>query len=178
MGPFLANGCSQESPLMANKKKKIKARPVSNVIATNRKALRDFEVLSSYEAGVVLVGTEVKSVRDAQINLRDAYCRVENGELIMHGCDIQPYKQASHEQHAAKRPRKLLLHRHEIDKISEAIDQKGLTIVALKVYWKNRRIKIEIGVARGKSARDQRHDLKKRQTQRETDREIARFSRQ
>jgi SsrA-binding protein len=147
------------------------------VIATNRKALRDYHILESYEAGIALKGTEVKSIRQGKMNLRDAFCRVENGEAMLHGCDIQPYENASHEQHAARRPRKLLLHRGEILRIDQALSQKGQAVVALEAYWRNRKVKLRLGVGRGKKQQDQREDLRKAAAQREADREWARFNR-
>jgi len=148
----------------------------SGDIATNRKALRDFQILDKFEAGIVLKGTEVKSIRDGAINLRDAFARVERDEVFLHGCDIQPYAAASHAQHEAKAPRKLLLHRREIEKLRAASEIKGHTLIALRAYWKDRRVKVEIGVGRGKSHIDQREDVKKRTQQREMDREMAKFN--
>ncbi len=145
-------------------------------VAKNRKALRDYEILGKFEAGIELRGTEVKSVRAGHINIGDAFARVEGGQVFLYGCDIQPYAQASHEQHESKRPRRLLLHRKEIDKLSSQIAEKGLAAVALRVYWKNRRLKVELGLGRGKAARDKRQDLKKKISEREAAREMARFN--
>lgn len=145
-------------------------------ITKNPKALRDFHILEKYEAGMALRGTEVKSIRAGKINLRDAFCRIENGSVVLHGCDIQPYEYASHEQHAGKRPRRLLLHRKEIRKLQAAVDQRGHTIVATRCYWKNRRVKVEIATAKGKAAHDQRQDMKKRVEMREAQREMSRFN--
>ena len=160
---------------MASRRKKPKAN--SDQIAKNPKALRDYHLLEKFEAGVVLRGTEVKSIRAGKLNLRDAYCRIEKGEAVLHGCDIQPYEYASHEQHTGKRPRRLLLHKKEIRKLQEAVEQKGHTIVAVRCYWKNRRVKVEIAAARGKAEYDQRQDIKKRVELREAQREVARFNR-
>lgn len=148
----------------------------SGDIATNRKALRDFQVIDRFEAGVVLKGTEVKSIRGGGLNLRDAFARVENDEVFLYGCDIQPYASASHAQHEAKATRKLLLKRREIEKLHAASDIKGHTLIALRAYWKDRLVKIEIGIGRGKSHIDQREDLKKKDQQREMDRELAKFN--
>ena len=145
-------------------------------IASNRKARHDFTITETFEAGIALKGTEVKSIRDGKINIRDAYARVENGEVFLYGCDIQPYASASHAQHEAKATRKLLLKRREIEKLHAASDIKGHTLIALRAYWKDRRVKIEIGIGRGKSHIDQREDLKKRDQQREMDRELAKFN--
>ncbi|HUF64132.1 MAG TPA: SsrA-binding protein SmpB [Verrucomicrobiales bacterium] len=160
---------------MARKRSRPSAQ--GSVIATNRKALRDYHIIESYEAGVALKGTEVKSIRQGKINLRDAFCRAEQGEIVLHGCDIQPYENASHEQHAARRPRKLLLNRGEILRLDEALSQQGHAVVALEAYWKGRLVKLRIGVGRGKKFHDQREDLKKAAVAREVDREWARFNR-
>jgi len=143
----------------------------------NRKALRDFHILERFEAGVELKGSEVKSIRAGKANIGDAFARIENGEAFLYGADIQPYAQASHEVPPAKRVRKLLLHRREIDQLYGLTNIKGRALVILKLYWKNGRIKAELGVATGKEARDKRLDLKKRETDRETAREVARFNR-
>lgn len=143
----------------------------------NRKALRDFHILERFEAGVELKGSEVKSIRAGKANIGDAFARIENGEAFLYGADIQPYAQASHEVPAAKRVRKLLLHRREIDQLYGLTNIKGRALVILKLYWKNGRIKAELGVATGKETRDKRLDVKKRESDRETAREVARFHR-
>jgi len=138
--------------------------PVRNMASesiTNRKALRDYHILDRYEAGIELKGSEVKSIRTGKANIGDAFARIENGEAFLYNADIQPYERASHEIPPAKRVRKLLLHRQEIDKL----------------YWKNGRVKAELGVGQGKVAGDKRADLKKRAIDRETAREVARFNR-
>jgi SsrA-binding protein len=143
----------------------------------NRKALRDFHILNRFEAGVELKGSEVKSIRAGKANISDAFARIENGEAFLYGADIQPYAQASHEVPPAKRVRKLLLHRREIDQLYGLTNIKGRALVILKLYWKNGRIKADLGVATGKEARDKRLDLMKRETDREMAREVARFNR-
>lgn len=145
-------------------------------IATNRKAPRDYHLLEKYEAGVELKGTEVKSIRAGFINLGDAFARIERGQAFLYGCDIKPYANASHEQHEARRSRRLLLHKNEILKLYAASQQKGLTLVALRVYWKDKRVKVEIAVGKGKTHADQRQDLKKKVETREAQREMARFN--
>ena len=145
-------------------------------IANNRKARHDFTISESFETGIALKGTEVKSIRAGKINLRDAYARVENGEVFLYGCDIQPYEAASHAQHEAKAPRKLLLHRKEIDKLRAYTDIQGHVLIALRAYWKNKRVKIELGVGKGKAHQDRREDLKKRVQDREAAREMSRFN--
>lgn len=146
-------------------------------IATNRKARHDFTISETFETGIALKGTEVKSIRAGKINIRDAYARVERGEVFLYGCDIQPYEAASHTQHEAKAPRKLLLHGKEIDKLRTHTEIKGSVLVALRAYWKNKRVKIELGVGKGKAHKDRREDLKKRVQDREADREMSRFNR-
>lgn len=143
----------------------------------NRKALRDFHILDRYEAGIELKGSEVKSIRAGKANISDAFARIENGEAFLFNADIQPYEKASHEVPAAKRVRKLLLHREEIDKLYGESQVKGRALVVLKLYWKNGKLKAELGVGQGKVARDKRADLKKRAVDRETAREVARFNR-
>ena len=126
---------------------------------------------------MVLKGTEVKSIREGKVNIRDAFARLDRNELWLYGCDIQPWQTAgSYFQHEAKRPRKLLVHKSEILKLSQATLQKGFTIVCLRLYFKGRRVKVELGLAKGKSHSDQRHDLKKKTELREAQREVARFN--
>lgn len=149
---------------------------MASEIITNRKALHDYHILERYEAGLELKGTEVKSIRAGLANLTNAFAIVEKKQVFLHGADIQPYVRASHEQHDSKRPRKLLLHKNEIEKLFALTSVKGHTLVALKMYWKNDRVKVEIGVGKGKDAGDKRQDLKKKATDRETDREISRFN--
>ena len=152
---------------------------MSNEIASNRKALRDFHIEERYEAGIELKGTEVKSVRAGKANIADAFARVEKGQVFLYGCHIQPWETAgSFFQHEARRPRRLLLHKTEIRKLEHALEAKGSTVPCLRIYWKNGRVKVEIGVGKGKSHRDQRHDLKKKVELREAQREVARFNRQ
>lgn len=146
-------------------------------IASNRKARHDYIILESYEAGIVLHGTEVKSIREGRIQLRDSFARVEGGEVMLYGVDIQPYERASFGQHESKRPRKLLLHKREIGKLHGQTAEKGLTLVALRAYWKGSRVKIELGVARGKTRGDNREDLKNRVEEREAARAVAGFNR-
>jgi SsrA-binding protein len=143
----------------------------------NRKALRDFHILERYEAGIELKGSEVKSIRAGKANIGDAFARIDNGQAFLYNADIQPYEQASHEIPAAKRVRRLLLHRHEIDKLYEEANVAGRALVILSLYWKNGKLKAEIGIGQGKVARDKRADLKKRATDRETAREVAKFNR-
>jgi SsrA-binding protein len=146
-------------------------------ISVNRKALRDFHILDRLEAGIELKGTEVKSIRAGYANVNNAFARVENNQLWLYDVDIQPYERASHEQHESKRVRRLLLHRQEIDKLIGKVQIQGLTLIGLRMYWKEHRVKIEIGVAKGKLAHDKRDDLKAKAEKRETDREVAAINR-
>ena len=146
-------------------------------IATNRKALRDYHILERLEAGIELKGTEVKSIRAGLANISNAYARVENAEVYLYDADVQPYARASHEQHETRRRRRLLLHKKEILRLFGLCSVKGHTLAALRMYWKDSRVKVEIGVGKGKEAHDKREDIKKKATQRETEREMARFNR-
>lgn len=148
---------------------------MSAEISVNRKALHDYHILERFEAGLELKGTEVKAIRAGLANLTNAFARIEGGQAFVYDVDIQPYIRASHEQHAPKRARRLLLHKQEIDRLHGLTQIKGHTLVALRMYWKEARVKIEIGVGKGKLAGDKRQDLKERATKRETDREVARF---
>jgi SsrA-binding protein len=150
---------------------------MSAEIATNRRAFHNYQILEKVEAGIALTGTEVKSIRAGLANLSNAFARVENQELFLFDADIQPYERASHEQHEPKRPRKLLLHKAEINKLFEASAVKGQTLVALRLYWKNQRVKVEIGVGRGKTHSDKREDLKKRSADEEARRAADLFNR-
>ena len=149
---------------------------MSSEISVNRKALHDYHILERLEAGVELKGTEVKSIRGGLANVNNAFARVENGQVFLHDVDIQPYVRASHEQHDSKRTRRLLLHRSEIERLKSLTQIKGQTLVALRMYWKDARVKIEIGVGKGKEAGDKRADLKAKASKREADREAARFN--
>jgi SsrA-binding protein len=143
-------------------------------IVTNRKARHSYQILETFEAGLALKGTEVRA---GLANMTSAFARLEKGELFLHGLDIQPYERASHEQHEAKRPRRLLVHRAELHKLREQVEQQGCALPALKLYWKNQHVKVQIGVAKGKKAPDKRHDLKERVAEREAARTAAAFNR-
>lgn len=150
---------------------------MSTDISVNRKALRDYHILDRIEAGIELKGTEVKSIRGGLANVNNAFARVEKGQLWLHDMDIQPYEKASHEQHEPKRLRRLLLHRQEIEKLLGKTQIEGFSLVALRVYWKGHRVKVEIGLGKGKLAHDKRQDLKAKAVKRETDRVVAGFNR-
>lgn len=149
----------------------------SSLIASNKKAGRDYEILSRQECGIELRGTEVKSIREGRVNISDAFARVEKGQLFLYGCDVQPWETAGKWfQHEAKRPRRLLMHKREILKLEIQMAQKGYALPLLRLYWKNGKVKAEIGVGRGKTHRDQRYDLKERAEMREVQREVSRFN--
>ena len=140
------------------------------VLATNRSARHEYHLLDSYEAGIVLTGTEVKSARLGKVNLKDAYARIAGGEVFLHNCHISPYEQGNRENHEPMRPRKLLLHAAEIRKLSREILKTSLTMVPTRMYLKKGRIKVELAVARGKKL----HDKRETDRRREVDREMAR----
>jgi SsrA-binding protein len=150
---------------------------MSAEIASNRHAYHNYQILEKIEAGIELQGTEVKSIRAGLANLNNAFARVENNEVFLYDADIQPYERASHTQHEPKRPRRLLLHKPEIAKLFSASAVQGQTLVALRLYWKNRRVKVELGLGRGKSTIDKRHELKEKAIKREADRAMAAFNR-
>ncbi|MGP9782097.1 SsrA-binding protein [Arthrobacter sp. MYb211] len=137
------------------------------IIASNRKARHDFEILDTFEAGMVLTGTEVKSLREGKASLVDGFGQFYRNELYIENCYIPEYLNGSWTNHAARRRRKLLLHRAELLKIERKISESGLTIVPLKLYFKDGRAKIEIGVARGKREYDKRQTLREQQDNRE-----------
>ncbi len=140
------------------------------VIATNRKARYNYEILDTFEAGMVLRGSEVKSLRDAQIQLKDSYASIRGGEVWLENAHIAPYSFAEGGGHEPERPRKLLLHRREIDRLFGRIKEEGLTLVPLQVYFVNGKAKVELGLGKGKRTRDKRRDIVARQQKREMDR--------
>jgi SsrA-binding protein len=142
------------------------------IVARNRRARFEFDLLESIEAGIVLTGTEVKSLRNGKASLEESYASVENGEVWLNGCDIPEYLQANRMNHKPKRQRKLLLHRREIDKLILKAAEKGLTIVPLKIFFKNGVAKVEICVARGRKTYDKREALKKQDAKRDMDRAL------
>ena len=150
---------------------------MSDEIATNRKALRDYHILEHYEAGVELRGTEVKSIRLGKLNISDAFARVERGQVWLYNMDVQIYEKASFSQHEPRRTRRLLLHKREILKLFAHTQQKGLALPVLRAYWKDSRVKIEIGVGKGKTKGDQREDLKEKAVKRETQKVVSSFNR-
>jgi len=138
------------------------------VIAENRKARHDYEVLQTLEAGVALLGTEVKSIREGSANLRDSYARVQGGEVWLLNVHISPYSHRGSAEHQDTRPRKLLLHAHEIRKLTGRVAERGLTVVPLQMYFKNGRVKVAIALVKGKQAHDKRETIRRREVERET----------
>jgi SsrA-binding protein len=142
----------------------------------NRRAFYQFEVLEKIEAGIMLIGSEVKSIREGKINLTDSFARIEGDEIFLLHCHISEYKDAGSFGHEPLRRRKLLLHRREIEKLARRVEGKGLTLVPLKLYFNQRGIaKVELGLCRGKQLHDKRHAIKERDTQREIEREISKY---
>src|SRR5215831_3225718 len=137
------------------------------VIATNRKAFHNFNILETYEAGLVLRGTEVKSLREAQVNFKDCYAAIDNGEAWLIGCHITPYHHGSDANHDPERRRKLLLHRREIERLVGKVAERGLTRAPLRLYFKEGRAKVELGLARGKKLHDKRAAIRERDDRRE-----------
>ena len=143
-------------------------------VARNPKATHDYHILETWECGVVLTGTEVKSLRNGQASIKEAYARLRNGEVFLDGMNITPYEQGNRYNHDPKRNRKLLLHRREIDELLGRAQQKGQTIVPLRLYINERgRAKIELGLARGKQLHDRRRDIAERDARRDVARELA-----
>ncbi len=154
--------------------KKITAEKTDIVnIAENRRARYDYSIFDTYECGIALLGTEVKSLRARHLNFSDAYALLKGGEIFLIGLKIEPYIYGTHINHMADRTRKLLLHKKEIQKIQREIQKKGSTLIPLKLYFKNGRVKVLIAIAQGKSKVDKREDIKKR----DADREVSRVMR-
>ena len=137
-------------------------------IADNRKAFHDYHILESFEAGIALLGTEVKGIREGQANLRDSFARVEQGEVWLYNVHINPYSHRGYVDHDPKRKRRLLLHKYEIRKLIGKTVEKGLTLVPTKMYFKNGKIKVQIALGRGKQDHDKRETMRRREVDRET----------
>jgi len=137
-------------------------------IAENRKAFHDFHLLESFEAGLVLLGTEVKAIREGRVNLRDSFARVEDGEVFLYNVNISPYSHRGYADHEPLRRRKLLLHRDEIRKLIGKTVEKGMTLVPTRLYFKSGRVKVSISLAKGKKEYDKRETIKRRDADRET----------
>ena len=147
-------------------------------IAENRSARHDYFVLEAYEAGIELVGTEVKSIRQGGVNLKDSWCEIVGGEMLVNGMHISPYEKGNIFNRDPRRQRRLLLHRSEIRRLYDKVRQEGLTLVPLKLYFKGSRVKLEVGLCRGKKLYDKRDDMAKRQSQRDIERAIKELSRE
>ena len=148
------------------------------IVCDNRKARHEYNFLETYEAGIELVGTEVKSLRAGKGNLQDAFCRIEDGEIILHNMHISPYEMGNRFNHDPKRSRRLLLHKSEIRHLYAKVREKGLTIVPTKVYFSGSRIKIEVALSQGKKLYDKRQDLVNKAVKRETERALKERSRE
>jgi SsrA-binding protein len=150
---------------MADKTDREKAQ---TTIAENRKAYHDFHLLETFEAGVALLGTEVKAIREGRVNLRDSYARVEDGEVFLYNVNISPYSHRGYAEHEPLRRRKLLLHRDEIRKLIGKTVEKGMTLVPVRFYFKDGRVKVAVSLAKGKKEYDKRETIKRREADRET----------
>jgi len=144
----------------------------TKTVSLNRKAYHDYRILESVEAGIALTGTEVKSLRAGRVNIRDGYARPEGGEFWLYNTHIARYEEANRYNHEPTRPRKLLLHRRQINDLSAKVMQKGFTVVPLKLYFKNGKVKVELGLAQGKRLYDKRQSIARRETEREMERTL------
>jgi SsrA-binding protein len=147
---------------------KTEREQAQKIIADNRKAHHDYHLLETFEAGVALLGTEVKSIREGGANLRDSFARIEGGEVWIYNVHISPYRNRGYSDHDPTRRRKLLLHRSEIRKLIGKTVERGMTLVPVRMYLKNGRVKIAVSLAKGKKAHDKRETIKRRETERET----------
>ncbi|MBN2310887.1 MAG: SsrA-binding protein SmpB [Candidatus Hydrogenedentes bacterium] len=142
------------------------------VIVTNRRARRDYHVLERFEAGIELRGTEVKSLREGTITLKDSYADVEHGELLLVGAHIAPYEKGNIYNHDPERPRRLLMHKREIRRLGAQVAEKGLTLIPLRLYFVRGKVKVEVGLCRGKQSIDKRATIREREVKREMERHI------
>lgn len=147
------------------------------IVTKNRRAYHEYEILDRFEAGLVLQGTEVKAIREGRINLKDSFARFQEGELWLEHCHISPYSHAGRDSHDPLRPRKLLLHRRELDKLLGETLKSGQTIIPLAVYFKDGRVKVEIALARGKKIHDKRETARRKAIEREVEAELRRRQR-
>ncbi|WP_346353380.1 SsrA-binding protein SmpB [Azotosporobacter soli] len=142
------------------------------IAAENRKARHDYHIHETFEAGLALTGTEVKSLRAGKANLKDAYARIDNGELFLHNMHISPYEQGNRFNHEPLRVRKMLMHRYEINKLVGKVQEKGYTLVPLKLYFTRGKVKVELALTTGKKTYDKRHDLAEKDAKRDMEREM------
>ena len=154
--------------MSGKKEKTAEEKESTQPIADNRKAFHDYHILETFEAGIALLGTEVKGIREGQANLRDSYARVEKGEIWLFNVHINPYSHRGYVDHDPRRKRRLLLHKHEIRKLIGKTVEKGLTLVPTKLYFKNGKVKVAIALAKGKQDHDKRETLRRREADRET----------
>ncbi len=146
------------------------------IIATNRKASHDYHVIDSIECGIQLIGCEVKSIRGGQVNLKDSYCTIDNGSLVVHSMYVAYYNMGSFSNVDSRRDRRLLAHKTEIAKLLAKVKEKGYTLVPLKLYFVGSLVKIEVGLVKGKQLFDKRDSIAKRDIERDTQREVARYA--
>ena len=149
-------------------KEKTERELAQSSIAENRKAFHDYHILETFEAGVALLGTEVKAIREGRVNLRDSFARVEGGEVFLYNVNISPYSHRGYADHAPLRQRKLLLHKDEIRKLTGKTVERGMTLVPVRLYFKNGRVKVALSLAKGKKEYDKRETIKRREVDRET----------
>ena len=147
------------------------------IIANNKKAYHDYFIEDTFEAGLVLTGTEIKSIRAGKVSLKESFCKLRGGEVYIDNMNISLYEQGNRNNHDPIRPRKLLLHREEIAKLAKRVDERGYTLIATKLYLKGGRAKIEIGIGKGKHHHDKRETLKRQQADRESKRAMREFNR-
>jgi SsrA-binding protein len=153
-------------------KRKGKRKAAAGDVATNRRARYRFELLETYECGIELLGTEVKALREGKAQLGDAYAVIEGGEVWLRNAHIPPYPPAADQNHDPERPRKLLMHRYEIERLIGRIQRRGLTLIPTRIYFKGPRAKVELALARGKEHRDRRREIAERDMRREVEREL------
>lgn len=145
---------------------------MEKVVTTNRKAYHDYHIQDTYEAGIMLQGTEVKSLRDGRANLKDSYAIIKDGEIFLLNCHISPYSHGNMQNHDPERTRKLLLHKKEINKLWSKTGQQGFTLIPLKIYFKDGKAKVVLGVAKGKRHYEKRASIKEREAKREIERHL------
>jgi SsrA-binding protein len=153
-------------------KRKRKRKAAAGDVATNRRARHRFELLETYECGIELLGTEVKALREGKAQLGDAYAVIDHGEVWLRNAHIPPYPPAADQNHDPERPRKLLMHRYEIERLIGRIQRRGLTLIPTRIYFKGPRAKVELALARGKEHRDRRREIADRDMRREVEREL------
>jgi SsrA-binding protein len=157
-----------DGSLMERQKPRKEKDDTETLIADNRKAFHDYHILETFEAGIALLGTEVKGIREGKANLRDSYARVDQAEVWLYNAHINPYSHRGYADHDPRRKRKLLLHRQEIRKLVGQVTIKGLTLVPTRLYFKNGKVKVTLALARGKQAHDKRETIRRREVERET----------